>query len=60
MKLSATLANANIHTQTHKEVSQSDNKATAGRTFWRSLTTHFWAYTEEAEQTETKSFEGLL
>lgn len=60
MKLSATLANANIHTQSDKEVSQSDNKAIAGRTFWQSLTTRFWAYTEETRQTDTKSFEGLL
>ena len=60
MKLSATLANANILAQTHKEVSPSDKTAPTGWAQWRSLTARFWSYTEETAQTETKSFEGLL
>lgn len=60
MTLSETIANANTAATPHKAISQADNIAATGKLFWRALATGFWAYTEEASKTETKSYEGLL
>jgi len=60
MKFSIPHTNANIPTQPHKEILQPDNNVAVGKTFWRSLVSRFWAYTDETSQADANSFKGLL
>lgn len=61
MKLAATTANANIHPQSLKAISNDrDKPMTTDNSPRLSLAARFWAYTEETGKADTTSFEGLL